>query len=41
LNADGTLGDPITSITLRNWEGAILLENDATAPSAIQDLNAS
>ncbi|MFH1366788.1 MAG: hypothetical protein ABIH38_02220 [Patescibacteria group bacterium] len=41
LNVDGTLGDPITSITLRNWEGAILLENDTAAPESIDDLTAS
>ena len=41
LNADGTLGNPITSVTLRNWEGAILIEQDTTAPAAVNDLNAS
>ena len=41
LNADGTLGEPITSISLRNWEGAILLEQDTTPPAAINDLKAS
>lgn len=38
LNADGTLGAPVTSITLRNGEGAILLEQDTTAPAAVNDL---
>lgn len=41
LNIDGTLGDPITSITLRNWEGAILLEVDTISPEAIDDLEVS
>lgn len=40
LNSDGTLGDPVASITLRNWEGAILLEQDTTAPAAVSNLSA-
>lgn len=41
LNADGTLGNPTTSITLRNWEGAILIKQDNIAPRAINDLSIS
>ena len=26
LRADGTLGDPVTSVSLRNGEGAILVQ---------------
>ncbi|MHB1425746.1 MAG: Ig-like domain-containing protein [Gemmataceae bacterium] len=33
LQADGTLGAPITSITLRNGEGAILIKDSAVASS--------
>jgi hypothetical protein len=33
MQADGTLGAPITSITLRNGEGAILIKDSAVAAS--------
>src|SRR5262249_25865575 len=33
LNADGSLGAPVTSITLRNGEGAILVQS----PTAVND----
>lgn len=33
LNADGTLGSPITTIDLKNWEGAVLIKT-TTTPSA-------
>ena len=41
LNVDGTLGDPITQVTLRNNEEAILIPVDTTAPEAVDDLSAS
>jgi len=41
LNSDGTLGPKITEISLKNWEGAILLEEDTIAPAAINDLTAN
>jgi len=41
LNVDGTLGDPITQVTLRNNEAAILIPVDTTAPEAVDDLSAS
>jgi hypothetical protein len=34
LNADGTLGSPITTIDLKNWEGAVLIKSNA-APDTI------
>lgn len=42
LNVDGTI-DPtiITSITLKNNEGAILIPYDGTAPNAVTDLEAN
>jgi hypothetical protein len=35
LQADGTLGAPITSITLRNGQGAILIKDSAAASSFV------
>jgi len=40
LDADGNLGPKINEISLRNNEGAILLEADTTAPGIINDLTA-
>lgn len=37
LNADGTLGSPITTIDLKNWEGAVLIRT-TTAPAAPTNL---
>jgi len=39
LKPDGTLGDPVTSVTLRNWDGAILIKPDTTPPAAVNDLS--
>jgi len=38
LNSDGTLGEPITQISLRNQEGAILIK---TVPSSSHTINAT
>ncbi|MDZ7798771.1 MAG: hypothetical protein U5L76_04115 [Patescibacteria group bacterium] len=41
LDADANLGPKITEISLRNWEGAILLEVDTIVPGTIDDLKAT
>lgn len=41
LQADGTLGAPITSISLRNGEGAILIKASAVATSFVVSTSAS
>jgi hypothetical protein len=40
-NVDGTLGDPLTQVTLPIKEAAVLVPVDTTAPEAVDDLSAS